>query len=562
MLKSLIKYFPLFILLLISSNCFCNDTILIRNTKILDIQFENDRLQIKDLDGSYEYLKYAWTPVPEFPKPIQCSFQETFNEAAIVDSLNTLEKEYFAIGNTLIEGCQDFQLVNSFPSKISCLSSYNSKEFLVGTLGDGIYVCQGSQKQKLYIPNLSLPETILQLEQIGDDIIMNTGNNISSFNATSFLVSQIYNSKQSLKMETDNLQNLWIVDGNKLVCNSQLYNPNLNECKIQSFGANSDKITSESNIDVSYFTYYPKNQSEVEYSYRLDEENWLATENESVRFSNLSPGQHRFEVRSTVDGQTYSLPAVKSFRVESTLKDSIWPLILGFTSLLVLGFILALWKQNNDTKELSRSRDKLQLENELLKSKQKVLELQMNPHFLFNTLNSIQGLIALKKNKEARQYLKEFSQMMRSILQSSREENITVADEIKFLKNYMSLEQMARNNAFDFEVVIDKNLDLEKRIPVMILQALLENSILHGVAPMHGTGHIVLKLEEQNGKLHCTVTDNGVGMDTGKKDVQGHKSYAGDIIKERLKKYNIKEVVYKVPESGKGVIAEVVLPFL
>jgi len=152
--------------------------------------------------------------------------------------------------------------------------------------------------------------------------------------------------------------------------------------------------------------------------------------------------------------------------------------------------------------------------------------------------------------------------MMRSILQSSREENISISEEIKFLKNYMSLEQMARNNKFEFDTVIDENVDQEKKIPVMILQALLENAIIHGVAPMHGTGHIVLKLQDQNGKLFCSVSDNGVGMDSQVSEKQGHKSYAGDIIKERLRKYKIKEVDYSVPENGQGVLAEVTLPYL
>jgi len=323
-----------------------------------------------------------------------------------------------------------------------------------------------------------------------------------------------------------------------------------------------EKITSDSKIDLSFFSYYPKNQSEVEYSYRLDASNWIETKNESVLFERLEPGKHSFEVRSSLGDGNYSLPVEKSFRVESTLKDSIWPIIFGFSSLLLIGFLFALRKQNNETKELTRSRDKLQLQNELLVSKQKILELQMNPHFLFNTLNSIQGLIALKKNKEARRYLKEFSQMMRSILQSSREENITIADEIKFLKNYMSLEQMARNDIFNFHVEVDASVNQEKKIPVMILQALLENSIVHGVASMHGTGLIALKLRDQGGKLHCTITDNGVGIDSKKKDKHGHKSYARTIIKERLKKYRIKEVAYSVPENGSGVIAEVLLPYL
>lgn len=562
MLKRLLKSFPLLLFLLVTSQCLGNDTILIRKNKIQDIQFVDNSLQIKDRDGCFEYVKFAWNTVPNFPIAIICPFQETFNGAKITSEIFALGENYYSIGNTLIQGCQDYTLVNSFPSKISSLCSYNEKQFLVGTEENGIYVCSGTQKQKLFVPNLALPEHTKQLIKIGDNIIINSGKQILTFKQSGLDVNSIYNSSYPLKMIQDDLQNIWIIDGNKLVCNSALFNPNLLSCKIESFKVDTEKITSDSKIDLSFFSYYPKNQSEVEYSYRLDASNWIETKNESVLFERLEPGKHSFEVRSSLGDGNYSLPVEKSFRVESTLKDSIWPIIFGFSSLLLIGFLFALRKQNNETKELTRSRDKLQLQNELLVSKQKILELQMNPHFLFNTLNSIQGLIALKKNKEARRYLKEFSQMMRSILQSSREENITIADEIKFLKNYMSLEQMARNDIFNFHVEVDASVNQEKKIPVMILQALLENSIVHGVASMHGTGLIALKLRDQGGKLHCTITDNGVGIDSKKKDKHGHKSYARTIIKERLKKYRIKEVAYSVPENGSGVIAEVLLPYL
>jgi len=550
LLKTLPKAFTIIICILSSCLCFGNDTILIRNNNIIDIQFSNDRLQIKDVDGCYEYLKFDWQKVKNFPLAISCPFQSTFNGSPVVDSLSAFNRSFYAISNTLVEGCDDFTLSNSFPSKITCLSPYNDKNILVGTAQDGIYVCNGEEKQKLFIPNLSLPETIIQLEQLNSDIIINSGNTISTFNQSSLELKNIYSSKYPIQIEVDNLQNLWIVDANKLVCNSDYFRPELSTCKITSFEADAEKITRDTKIDIVYFSYFPKNQSEVEYSYRLDGGTWTQTKNESVHFTGLNPGQHIFEVRSSLGAGVYSLPVKKPFRVASTLKDSIWPIIFGLTGLLLLGFLYALRKQNSETTELKRSKEKLLLENELLKSKQKVLELQMNPHFLFNTLNSIQGLIALGKNKVARQYLKEFSQIMRSILQSSREENISISEELKFLKNYMSLERMARNDKFDFEMEIGDGVDKEKKIPVMILQALLENAIIHGVAPMHGKGHIVLKLNDDGGKLKCHVVDNGVGMGYEKKDSLDHKSYARDIIKERLKKYRIKDIEYRIPSSG------------
>ncbi len=560
--KSALKKIALITIILFPSLCFGNDTILIRNNKILDIQFKDDTLQIKDQDGAYSYHKFDWIQTRDFPSRLSCSFQETFDNKEIKDSISALGKIFYAISNTLIAGCSDYTLSNSFPSKIQSLSSYDKENILVGTASDGIFVCNGTQKQSLYIPHLALPKKIEQLKKLGDNIIINTGNSISFFNPSSLQLESLYASNYPVKFSFDALANIWIIDGNKLVCNSEFSNLDLLECSIKKMEADSEKITRESKIDFEYFTYYPKNQSKVEYAYSLDGGNWTTTKNESVRFEGLDPGKHTFRVKSSVDDIGFSAPSEKSFRVEATLKDSIWPIIFGLSGILFVGFLFALRRQINTTNKMQISRDKLQLENELLKSRQKVLELQMNPHFLFNTLNSIQGLIALKKNKEARQYLKEFSQMMRSILQSSREENISIAEELKFLTNYMSLEKMARNDKFDFTIDVDPEIDQDKKIPVMILQALLENAIIHGVSPMHGKGHIVLKLNEVKGRLGCKVMDDGVGMDYNKNVDTEHISYASDIIKDRLKKYNINDVVYTVPNSGTGVIAEVFLPYL
>jgi len=115
----------------------------------------------------------------------------------------------------------------------------------------------------------------------------------------------------------------------------------------------------------------------------------------------------------------------------------------------------------------------------------------MNPHFIFNALNSIQALISQKDNKAARYQLAKFSKLMRSILENSRAQTIPLEDEIQTLENYLTIECSSRGNTFDFEVTTDKNIDIEEvMIPPMMLQPFVENAIIHGVAHLTEKGKV------------------------------------------------------------------------
>ena len=172
----------------------------------------------------------------------------------------------------------------------------------------------------------------------------------------------------------------------------------------------------------------------------------------------------------------------------------------------------------------------------MLTLQQKALQLQMNPHFVFNALNSIQGLIAKNDNQKARRYLQEFSTMMRSVLNQSREETIFLSEEVDYLKSYLNLEQMANNNNFDWEVNVDSKVEDDIRIPTMIIQPFVENAIIHGVKSLKDRrGNIQLNFQMDGTKILCSVVDNGIGMKAAEfKKSSSHKSIALEVAKERL----------------------------
>ena len=180
---------------------------------------------------------------------------------------------------------------------------------------------------------------------------------------------------------------------------------------------------------------------------------------------------------------------------------------------------------------------KLRTANDLLKSQQKTMQLQMNPHFLFNALNSIQGLVTLNRNVEAKNYIRTFSRMMRSVLDFSTVDKIDLQAEINYLEDYLSIEQMTRSNSFDYKIIVgDLLIEDDIKIPPMLLQPFIENAIIHGVSSIK-EGLIIINIKDKETYLLCTISDNGIGREAAsKKKHLSHKSVAISLTNERLRK--------------------------
>ena len=174
----------------------------------------------------------------------------------------------------------------------------------------------------------------------------------------------------------------------------------------------------------------------------------------------------------------------------------------------------------------------------MLSLEQKALQLQMNPHFIFNVLNGIKGLGNLGKTKELNKAISQFSVLLRSVLNNARLEEISLHEEIESLKNYLDLEQQMSSKSFTYS--IEKNLDTtdaeEILIPPMLLQPLVENAIEHGIQANATDGKIRIEFKIQHPFLECSIIDNGIGIHHYKdneKDKE-HASVALIITKERI----------------------------
>ncbi|MGC4041559.1 MAG: histidine kinase [Flavobacterium sp.] len=167
---------------------------------------------------------------------------------------------------------------------------------------------------------------------------------------------------------------------------------------------------------------------------------------------------------------------------------------------------------------------------------QKLLLSQMNPHFIFNSIDNIQSLIYNKQETEAVNYLTKFSKLTRQILENSTESYISLEEELAMIDNYLVIQQLLYNNKFDFKVQVDDSIDAEAvLLPPMLTQPFIENAIRHGLKNKDKNGFIAISFKFINEKLFFEITDNGPGFT--KNEVTNRKSLAMKITKERLANY-------------------------
>ena len=181
---------------------------------------------------------------------------------------------------------------------------------------------------------------------------------------------------------------------------------------------------------------------------------------------------------------------------------------------------------------------KAALEHAVVSSKLTALRSQMNPHFLFNALNSIQELVLSKDTKNAIRYLGTFSGLTRTILENSAKETVRLSEEIEMLNQYLELEKLRFGDALEIDIKIDGAIDLEgTRIPPMLIQPYVENALKHGLLHVEGLRKLKLQFELENSLLKVVIEDNGVGRAKAEeiaKQNKKHQSFSSDATENRL----------------------------
>jgi len=202
--------------------------------------------------------------------------------------------------------------------------------------------------------------------------------------------------------------------------------------------------------------------------------------------------------------------------------------------------------------------EKIRVQEESINNYIKALRAQMNPHFIFNSLSSIQHLVLKSDTTAALKYLSKFSQLMRSTLENSIEKNVTLAEEIKLLETYLDLESLRFDGSFSYEINVDKHLNTHMlEVPLLIIQPFVENAIIHGLLyKKEGEKKLVIAFSENNSHIFATIEDNGIGREASK-TMQEKSSKPGKISRGmELTKKRIEVLETQPDKTGSYVIED------
>ena len=206
--------------------------------------------------------------------------------------------------------------------------------------------------------------------------------------------------------------------------------------------------------------------------------------------------------------------------------------------LLVLGAIIAyfLYKKRRDTLEKKKVAD---FKTKVAETELKALRSQMNPHFIFNSLNSIRDFISKNNRVKANEYLQKFAKLTRSILESSEKKWISLEDDLELMELYIQLESLRLQNKLTYGIEIDPEIDKTNTlVPPLILQPFIENSIWHGIAAKEGSGHINIEIKKEGDIIVCVVDDDGVGRTKSINSRNENRSMGVKITSNRLEIIN------------------------
>ncbi len=214
-----------------------------------------------------------------------------------------------------------------------------------------------------------------------------------------------------------------------------------------------------------------------------------------------------------------------------------------------------------------RTLKKVQIKNKKIALQS--LRREMNPHFIFNSLNSVNQFIATNNELEANQYLTKFSKLMRGVMENSSEDFIPFQQELDLLQNYLALEKTRFADKFDYEIIVDENLNQQNlQLPGMMVQPFLENAIWHGLRYKTEKGFLKLSFKKENQHLKITIEDNGIGIEESKKQKTIHqKNREGRGMKNTLERIRIlndlykKNIVCSVKDSPNGVFVQIIMNF-
>lgn len=444
-----------------------------------------------------------------------------------------------------------------FSKSLLSSSNLNATKIVIGTDGNGAYITNGKQVkfingtehksiENIFVDAqkniwLATEKGVYKAIKKGDDysvnnvyldddgLISNKANTITVKNDTLFVATDIGLSIINLKQpQKSNLLNLYVkqtqLNGNPIDLNNTSF-----------------KFNSENQLSVAFSAVDFFNHQNLQYSYKLlpIHKDFININTPEINFSNLGVNNYELHLKVTEPRQN-ELTKIIRFNVTPLWYQTVWFKFLVVFCIISLVF---LFNYFNSKRIRKKAKERAKVKQQLAEQELYALRSQMNPHFVFNSLNAIQYYITQNNIDLSERYLVRFARLIRMFFDFSAENSIAISQEINLLKSYLEIEKMRFGNDFNYIFDIDNQLDKNTQIPTMLLQPIVENAVNHGIFHNNQKGTVTLSFKYiSDTEFYISVKDDGIGIKKSQeikaKSIKKHQSKSTQIISDRIQLIN------------------------
>jgi len=451
-------------------------------------------------------------------------------------------------------------------SAITSMERLTKDVFLIGTKSYGVLVIKNDTVFDIINENTGLASDIVRKIHIDNQkdiwIITNKGLSKLEYRDSGLYTIQNLDKKYGLPITTINdicsYQNTIFLATNRGLIEFDKTKLTVNTVPpfvfITHFNVNSKERKIKKEMELSYQEnfiniYFEglnyRSLGDIEYQYRMlgVDSNWITTTSRNIQYPTLQPNDYIFEVKAKNEDETWSEPVMLSFTITPPFWLTWWFIITEIIFGVIVIFLIFTYREKQLVKKNKAARKITEVEKKMVQLEMKALRSQMNPHFIFNTLNSIQHYVVVNDFRSTNKYIAQFAQLIRTVLNLSEKSTSTIREEIDMLTLYLDLEKMRFEKQFDYVINVNNKIDVDyDEIPSMLIQPYVENALWHGLMNKNEKGKITIDLDKKEEYLFCTIEDNGIG-----------RKKAGEIKAERRMKQ--KSVGMSITKERLGIIS-------